>query len=81
MRAHAHLAVVADHLHEQPLLRAEVVVQQAARDPGLARYVVEGRPGGAAAADARAHRGDDPLCLLPLEPPRRLDRSLHGGEA
>ena len=36
-------AVVADDLDEQPLLRAEVVVQQAARDARLARHVVERR--------------------------------------
>src|SRR6201999_1575927 len=31
--------------------------------------------------DARAHRGDDPLRLLPLEPAGSLDRGLHGRES
>ena len=64
----AHLAVLANDLDEQPLLGAEVVVEQPARDAGLARHVVEGRAGCAARADARAHGGDDPLRLLALEP-------------
>ena len=70
---------MADHLHEQPLLGAEVVVQEAARHARLAGHVVERRGGGAARADARAHRLDDPLRLLSLEPARGLDRCLHPG--
>ena len=40
---HPQVAVAAHDLDEQPLLRAEVVVQQPARDAGLARDVVERR--------------------------------------
>ena len=63
----AQLAVAAHGLDEQLLLGAEVVVQQAARDAGLARDVVEGRAGRAALGDAVAHRIDDALRLLPGE--------------
>ena len=66
-RGHAQVAVAADDLDEQPLLGAEVVVQQPARDAGLARDVVEGRAGDAAPRDARAHRVDDALRLLALD--------------
>ncbi len=47
---HTQLAVAPDGLDEQLLLGAEVVVQQAPRDAGLARDVVEGRAGSAARA-------------------------------
>ena len=78
-RGDAGVAVAADDLHEQPLLRAEVVVQQPARDAGLARDDVEGRAGGAAGADALAHRGDDPLRLLAVELARGFyGRGFHG---
>ena len=63
--------VAADDLGEHPLLGAEVVVQQAARDAGLARDVVERRAGRAAARHGRAHRVHDPLRLLPLDGTRR----------
>ena len=53
-------------------------MQEAARHARLAGHVVE-RRGGAARADARAHRLDDPLRLLSLEPARGLDRCLHPG--
>ena len=66
----ADLAVVAHHLDEQALLRAEVVVQEAARDAGLTRHVVEGRCGGPASPHARAHGSDDALSLVALEPAR-----------
>ena len=69
-RGHAQVAVAADDLDEQPLLRAEVVVQQPARDAGLARDVVERRAGGAAPRDARAHRVDDALRLVAREAAR-----------
>ena len=68
----------ADHLHEQPL-RSRSSAQEAARHARLAGHVVERRGGGAARADARAHRLDDPLRLLSLEPARGLDRCLHRG--
>src|SRR6201999_3895504 len=63
----ANLAVGAHDLYEQPLLRPEVVVQQAARDARLARDVVERRSGRAAFRDARAHRLDDALGLLAFQ--------------
>ena len=71
--------VVPHDLDEQTLLRAEVVVQEAARDAGLARHVVERRRRRAARGDAGAHRGDDPLGLVALELARgiRAGRSLH----
>src|SRR5581483_6571114 len=50
-----------------PLLGAEVVVQQPARDAGVARDVVERRARDAALRDRRAHRVDDALRLLPAE--------------
>ena len=46
------VAVAAHDLGEQLLLGAEVVVQQPARDAGLARDVVERRAGDAALRDA-----------------------------
>ena len=62
---HAQVAVVAHDLGEQPLLGAEVVMQQPARDPRLAGDMVERRAGDAALGDRRAHRVDDPLGLVP----------------
>ncbi len=77
---HAQVAVAPHHLDEEPLLRAEVVVQQAAGHAGLARDVVERRPGRAARADRRAHRVDDPLGLLARElAPGRRRLHPHGG--
>jgi hypothetical protein len=61
---HPQVAVAPDDLGEQPLLRPEVVVQEAARDAGLARDVVERGAGGPARAHAGARRVDDPLRLL-----------------
>ena len=69
-RGDAGVAVLAHDLHQQPLLGAEVVVQQAARDAGLARDDVEGRAGRAAGANAGAHGGDDPARLLAIQLPR-----------
>ena len=74
-RRDAGVAVAPDDLHQQPLLRAEVVVQQPARDARLAGHDVEGGAGGAAGTDALAHRGDDLLGLLAVE----LARGFSGG--
>ena len=63
----ADLGVAADDLDQQPLLGPEVVVEEAAADPGLAGDVLEGRAGGAALGDAVAHRVDDALRLLAAE--------------
>src|SRR3954447_13265456 len=74
-QVHPQLAVAAHDLGEKPLLRAELVVQQPARDPRLARDVVERGCGDAAPRDARAHRVDDPRRLVALDGPlsgRRL---------
>ena len=60
----AQLAVAAHRLDEQLLLGPEVVVQQPARDAGLAGDVVEGRAGRPPLGDAVAHRVDDALRLL-----------------
>src|SRR5215211_8435961 len=76
-RLDLHLAVVTDDLDEQPLLRAEVVVEEPPRDAGLAGDVVEGRGGGAPCGDARAHSRDDPLRLVSLELAGGFDRCLH----
>ena len=65
----AELGVAADDLDQQPLLGAEVVVEQAAADARLAGDVLEGRAGDAAPGDARAHRVDDPLRLLARSAP------------
>ena len=61
---HAQVAVVPHDLGEELLLRAEVVVQQPARDARLAGDVVERRAGDPALGDRRAHRRDDPRGLL-----------------
>jgi hypothetical protein len=53
-RGQAQVRVAPHDLDQQPLLGAEVVVQEPARDPGLPRDVVErGARGAAAATDAR----------------------------
>ncbi len=57
---------LADDLDEQPLLRAEVVVQQAARDAGLLRDHVERRAGGA--ATRRRWRASRLRCAWPSRP-------------
>ena len=55
------------HLDQEALLGAEVIVEEAAADPGLAGDVLEGRARRAAASDAVAHRVDDALRLLAAE--------------
>jgi hypothetical protein len=65
--AEPQLGVAPDHLGQQPLLGAEVVVQQPARDARVARDVVERRARDAAQGDRGAHRVDDPLRLLAAE--------------
>ena len=77
---HPQVAVAPHDLDQQPLLRAEVVVQQPARDAGLARDVVERRAGRAAQPDRGAHRVDDPLRLLARELAAGA-RCLHAREA
>ena len=78
---HPQVAVAADDLGEQPLLGAEVVVQEPARHPRLAGDDVERRAGRAARADRGAHRVDDPLRLLAGELPPGCGRGLHASEA
>ncbi len=63
----ADLRVAADDLDQQPLLGAEVVVEQAAAHPGLAGDMLEGRAGGATHGDALAHRVDDALRFFPAQ--------------
>jgi len=75
-RLQAHAAVAAHDLDEQALLRAEVIVQQAARDARLARDVVKRRARRAALGHRRAHRIDEAsglvACQLALAPRRGL---------
>ena len=67
LRSDADLGVAADDLDQEPLLGAEVVVEQAAADACLAGDVLEGRAGDAALGDAGAHRVDDPGRLFARE--------------
>ena len=60
----AHVAVAPHDLDEQPLLRAEVVVQEPARHASRARDLIERRARRTALADRRAHRVDDPRRLV-----------------
>ena len=76
-RGHPQVGVALDDLGEQPLLGAEVVVQQPARDAGLASDVVERRARDAAQRHRRAHRVDDPLRLLAAELRARRWSRLH----
>jgi hypothetical protein len=71
-RGEPQVRVAPDDLDQQPLLRAEVVVQQPARDAGLARDVVEGGARRAARGHGGAHRVHDPLRLVAAEGRRRL---------
>ena len=86
-RGHAQLAVAAHDLDQQPLLGAEVVVQQPARARRASRATwSKVEPGHAAAGDARAHRLDDALGLLALDRARcwvaaSMARSLAGRPA
>ena len=63
----ADLGVAADDLDQQPLLGAEVVVEEAPADLRLGGDLLEGRARGAAFGDALAHRVDDALGLLSAE--------------
>ena len=65
-----HVTFAPHDLDQQPLLGAEVVVQQAAGDARLAGDVIEGRAGDPAGGDADAHRLDDPRRLVTRELPR-----------
>src|SRR5262249_25754439 len=78
----ADLGVATDHLDQQPLLGPEVVVEEAAADPGLARDLLESRPRGAAPGHALTHGIDNALRLLPAQLApfgRRLHRHLSLG--
>ena len=63
----AEFGVAPDDLDQEALLGAEVIVEEAAADPGLAGDVLEGRARRPAASDAVAHRVDDALRLLAAE--------------
>jgi hypothetical protein len=71
-RGEPQVGVAPHDLDEQPLLGAEVVVQEPARDAGLARDVVEGRARRAARRHRRAHRVHDALRLVAAEGRCRL---------
>src|SRR3954447_5922460 len=76
-----HLGVTPDHLDQQALLRAEVVVQEPARHAGLLGHVVERRAGGAAQGHARAHRFDDAARLVAVEPALGSGSGFHKAES
>src|SRR4029078_1844382 len=65
----ADLGVAADDLDQQPLLGAEVVVEEAAADARLAGDLLERGPGRAALGAAVAHGIDDALSLLAAQLP------------
>jgi hypothetical protein len=75
----AHVALAPHDLHEQPLLRAEVVVQQPARDAGRARDLVERRARRPALAHRGAHRVDDARRLVAGQLAPAAGRPLHAG--
>ncbi len=67
----AHLGLAPHDLDQQTFLGLEVVMQQTARDTGLAGHVIEGGAGNAALGHAGAHGLDDPGRLVSRQVARR----------